>query len=167
MKIYIITSGAYSDYGIERVFLSEEKAKSYCELHNECRIEEYDTFDDNYIIPEEVGIRATIVFEISKDALGKFYFYTRALETEKEEITLDSNKFSVALLPNYYYKPSILKVTISKLFETTNITEDGIKDKMIKIGQDICTKIEAMIIDGNDDINFVVKNVNENYKELF
>lgn len=30
MKVYVCTSGIYSDYGIEAVFSTEEKAKEYC-----------------------------------------------------------------------------------------------------------------------------------------
>lgn len=33
-KIYVVTQGDYSDYGIEAVFSTEEKAKAYCRLHN-------------------------------------------------------------------------------------------------------------------------------------
>ena len=29
MIIYVVTSGSYSDYGIDKVFLSKEKAESY------------------------------------------------------------------------------------------------------------------------------------------
>jgi len=42
MKIYIATSGEYSEYQIEAVFTSKKKAESYCALH-ECFLEEYDT----------------------------------------------------------------------------------------------------------------------------
>lgn len=54
MKIYIVTSGAYSDYQICAVFLSEEKAKLFCAANNDptgdawddCDIEEFETSDD-------------------------------------------------------------------------------------------------------------------------
>ena len=31
-KVYIVTSGEYSDYGIDRVFSSEEKAKEWVDI---------------------------------------------------------------------------------------------------------------------------------------
>ena len=52
MKIYVITSGSYSDYRIERVFTDKAKAKAYCKhesslyLHEKCEIEEFDSSDD-------------------------------------------------------------------------------------------------------------------------
>jgi hypothetical protein len=59
MKIYIVTSGQYSDYGIRCVFLSREKAQNYVRYHQSAfdpdysyRVEEYDTFDENYQIRE-------------------------------------------------------------------------------------------------------------------
>ena len=52
MKIYIVTSGCYSDYGIDKVFSTEEKAISF--INTICKdnsykdyiIEEHDTADD-------------------------------------------------------------------------------------------------------------------------
>jgi hypothetical protein len=50
MKVYVITSGSYSDYGIDKVFLDKEKAEKYVELSkdkwDEPRIEIYET-DEN------------------------------------------------------------------------------------------------------------------------
>lgn len=49
MKVYIVTSGEYSDYMINQVFLDREKAELYCAAQetdwDKPRIEEYDTFD--------------------------------------------------------------------------------------------------------------------------
>lgn len=43
MKVYIVTSGEYDDYCIERVFSTREKAKEYIECFGgDCYIEEYD-----------------------------------------------------------------------------------------------------------------------------
>ena len=53
MTIYLVTSGEYSDYGVDAVFLDEEKAMLYCAARNvketgdPCSIEEYDTRDDD------------------------------------------------------------------------------------------------------------------------
>lgn len=50
MKIYIVTSGTYSDYGIEAVFTTEEKAKEYVDKYGDYdnrRIEVWDTDTTN------------------------------------------------------------------------------------------------------------------------
>lgn len=58
-KVYIVTSGEYSDYGIECVFSSRQKAEEYikeCDAYPLCRIEEYelDVVSDNNKILYEV-----------------------------------------------------------------------------------------------------------------
>lgn len=55
-KAYVVTSGSYSDYGIDRIFLSKEKAEAYHELikrtHYDVNdIEEYDLSDDEVFTP--------------------------------------------------------------------------------------------------------------------
>lgn len=45
MKVYVLTSGEYSDYGIECVVLEKEKAERLVKAHPYWMIEEYDTDD--------------------------------------------------------------------------------------------------------------------------
>lgn len=47
MKIYIVTSGCYSDYGIDAVFLDEKEAEKYIATKNK-----EDSWHDNYGIEE-------------------------------------------------------------------------------------------------------------------
>lgn len=53
MKVYVITSGCYSDYHINRVFIDRDKAELYCAMvnkdfnHEAVEIEEYETSDDD------------------------------------------------------------------------------------------------------------------------
>ena len=50
MKVYIVTSGIYSDYMIRKIFLDKDKAEEYKEwIPNSNDIEEYDTSDENII----------------------------------------------------------------------------------------------------------------------
>jgi len=44
-RVYIVTSGEYSDYRIEKVFSSHEKARLYSLLKHDRRVEEYDVDD--------------------------------------------------------------------------------------------------------------------------
>lgn len=46
-KVYIITSGRYSDYGIDAVFEEKEKAESYSDAFSNTRVEEYEVGDVN------------------------------------------------------------------------------------------------------------------------
>ena len=53
-KVYVITRGDYSDYGIERVFTTREAAEKYCAVdqdrYDSPMIEEYDLEDGSNII---------------------------------------------------------------------------------------------------------------------
>ena len=57
MKIYIVTSGCYSDYTISQVFLDRKKADAYVKLQNssslfrDYRVETYETSDDSFETP--------------------------------------------------------------------------------------------------------------------
>ena len=54
-KIYIVTSGEYSDYTIERVFSTKEKANEFIQQHGtDYRIEEY-------VVDEEIKKRTKIM----------------------------------------------------------------------------------------------------------
>lgn len=55
-KVYVVTSGSYSDYGIDKIFLDKEKAETYHELIKRTNydvndIEVYDLSDDEVFIP--------------------------------------------------------------------------------------------------------------------
>lgn len=55
MRVYIVTSGSYSDYHIVRVFVDEEKAKAYLRFCPDGEIEEYETDDDIEFVPFRVA----------------------------------------------------------------------------------------------------------------
>ena len=59
MKVYIVTSGSYSMYGIRQVFIDKHKAEIYAKWKNkikehpsEFEVEEYETHDENFFIEE-------------------------------------------------------------------------------------------------------------------
>lgn len=67
MKVYIVTSGEYSDYMIRKVFLDKDKAEKYKEwLPNSNDVEEYDTSDDD-IINESYRIRIDLKWYPNKE----------------------------------------------------------------------------------------------------
>lgn len=70
-KIYVVTSGSYSDYCIDEIFEDKRKAEIYCATRNtqydlgifiEHRIEEYEIADEN--IEYEADIKTAYRFEI-------------------------------------------------------------------------------------------------------
>lgn len=61
MIIYVVTSGEYSDYGIEAVFDNKEQAELYCatkEGHSDPKyIEEYDTEEHHFDSEKPIFLR--------------------------------------------------------------------------------------------------------------
>ena len=67
MKVYIVTSGEYSDYMIRKVFLDKDKAEKYKEwLPKSNDVEEYDTSDDD-IINKSYKIRIDLKWYPNKE----------------------------------------------------------------------------------------------------
>ena len=60
MKVYVVTSGTYSDYMIRKIFLEKDKAEEYKKwLPDSNDVEEYDTSDDD-IIDKQYKIRVDL-----------------------------------------------------------------------------------------------------------
>jgi hypothetical protein len=88
MKVYVVTSGCYSDYGIEAVFSDREAASRYCKLRNadmsdggsdshDYRIEEWPV-DEEPVEDLPNGLRGFRV-RISKDGeVSKVHSYSVA-----------------------------------------------------------------------------------------
>jgi hypothetical protein len=49
-KIYIVTAGTYSDYGIEKCFLNKADAEDYAKKIDDAKVEEHDLFNDKIIM---------------------------------------------------------------------------------------------------------------------
>ena len=80
MKVYVITSGEYSDYCIRTVALSREKAEQICAMLNSekryycdvATIEEYDTDELQCDANEDVGLCYEAAFNYK--TLKNIYF---------------------------------------------------------------------------------------------
>ena len=88
MTIYVVTSGEYSDYGIDAVFTDKKQAELYCAVHEESHVETY--IADQEKIEGEVyyGILARDYY---KSAMWcKFFYSDKPVEpsvTSKPEST--------------------------------------------------------------------------------
>ena len=96
MIIYVVTSGSYSDYRIEVVFLNKDKAEAYKahedELHNwsdYCTVEEYETADESaFPLPEIKEYYSAGVYirtESEKDGIKTYKFEKIIENTHKTE----------------------------------------------------------------------------------
>lgn len=97
MKVYVITSGEYSDYGIRAVALSQEKAEQICAMLNsqkrDCSdaatIEEYDTDEIQCGVNEDVGLcyEAAFNYKTLKNIYFDEPFYSFTRNEIKREIS--------------------------------------------------------------------------------
>jgi hypothetical protein len=83
MKVYVVTSGTYSDYRINGVFLVRRMAENFCALqhdieeYDDLRIEEYDT--DDYWVTVRPGTKLHYEVRIDPEA---------ATEWDPDDVTI-------------------------------------------------------------------------------
>lgn len=126
MKIYIVTTGEYSDYQIENVFMSREKAEIFCAIRNSSKdhpewsddfyIEEYDTADDTINGDPKL-------YYIYRFHGADYYNSNVMIKTVKEENRVFANSFG-------FYTAVVC------------LEEDNSK-KALKIAQDMVAKYKA------------------------
>ena len=94
-KIYIVTSGEYSDYGIEAVFTDKYEAEKYCATENlsrwsDCRVEEYEVY--------------TCKCESREKMLYEFVIWENAIDTSRcRKVVWASPEYRNSVEWNYRY----------------------------------------------------------------
>lgn len=133
MKVYIVTSGSYSDYHIDRVFLSENKAHEYLKrawaMGGHGCVEYFETSDDKFDIGELKD----------KTVINAIYYFDEGFEYIDTYIDgfdePDLNKF---VYDEYFKFVSIIKVV------SQNYNEEEIK----KILYDKYAEIKSLVAEG-------------------
>lgn len=156
MKIYVVTRGEYSNYRIEEVFLTKEKAKLYINAHRhdasyyydeDYDIEEYDTFDDN-IYEEKDKKVITLKYECGY-GLGTHY----NVEITNLPLINNSNKIieGISIHTDYY---DCRKISNLKLVKIINSDRVKTREQYIKILQDMVAETKNMLF----EYDYVTKN---------
>ena len=158
-KVYIVTSGCYSDYGIDAVFKDKSKAELYCDCHRGSIIEEYDFMDDNVFTPVNI---MNITFEIEKNGIEKINLsFDRVV---KENYNHIFNVKHVLAFPDH------IVISLCKLLPD-NYNEEYIQNKYIKAYRDLKAEIHYMMSQYDLDIlknrDMCAKNIEEYLKDKF
>ena len=138
MKVYVVTSGEYSDYMIRKIFLDEDKAEEYRKwLPNSNDIEEYDTSDDD-VIDKQYKIRVDL----------KWY------PNKKEELNARSWKdcesdYNYNCYDNY--NDIWEKLIVVRTVNADNYDEQYWKDKLTKHIYDLKANVEYLKTEGLDE----------------
>lgn len=121
MKIFIVTDGTYSDYHIEAVFSTKEKASAYCALHGYDYVEEYEVDEvkvngdvkvfHNYIFTRFLRELELVDVKLTTDNRAKLKKKCRNFDIEiplKEEDKTQAYKIARALYEAYKFEPGDL-----------------------------------------------------------
>lgn len=144
MKVYIVTSGNYSDYTIRGVFSSMEGAKAYKNTIDDAQIETYDMDTITHYKSLDVG----------------FIMLTFNVDLEYEKIdfscdhytnTFNDFEYTSMYVNRYYVKPTrtTCSISLTRGYEGGLYTEEEIKEKMLKIVYDIKAEALALLSEGH------------------
>lgn len=114
-KVYVVTSGCYSDYHIEAVFSSKEKAELYVAVHHDHNIKNIIYYDNVFI--EEYTISDSLIngvayfglsFCVKKNELNRPYCFSPVASVSpiaEEIVKYDPKKdiFEITIPTNKYY----------------------------------------------------------------
>lgn len=134
-KIYIVTSGIYSNYHIEAVFMNKDKAKAYCDCHENCDIEEFDFSDDKiYTAFNYVSIQCAYRFDQEQEINTSFYFGRLAEEDS------DWTSGAIATVDDNNRLTLIVNKKLSEEYD-----DNKIKNEYLDIFNDLKTDIKQML----------------------
>lgn len=131
MKVYVITSGRYSDYHIDAVSLDKDEAEAICATLNNkrdddfCDVEEYDTEDIKVKTQNEIKARFRMIVEYKSGEERNFY--------EKVLVSEDINNISVVRYGDRLNRIDII----------ATLSRDTKEDKARKIMYDRIAKFKA------------------------
>ena len=99
-KVYVVTSGSYSDYSIECVFSTREKAEEYLQYHDdEYRIEEY-ALDEKF---EKKGSIWKVTIDLSSDEVD----FRKEWHPLGDEYIKTLDCMTLHKMPHYYKDKSL------------------------------------------------------------
>ena len=135
--IYIVTSGEYSDYGIDAVFQDRNKAEVYSQCHPDAEIEEWEFFDNNIYTPFNV---VNIYMSILQNNAKKVFFSFQTLSKE------DANCYTVNKDFVTVYDAQHIEIYLIRILPK-NYNSENIKDRYTKVFYDLIPEIKYVISD--------------------
>lgn len=128
MKVYLITSGKYSDYHVDAVSLNEQEADRICATLNNnrpldmfCEVEEYDTDGIKVITQEEIKTRFRMRVEY-KDGEERWFNEMGIVSENLNDISVKryggSDKIEItATLPRGTTEDKARKIMLDRIAE--------------------------------------------------
>lgn len=135
MKVYIVTSGTYSDYMIQKIFLDKDKAEEYRKwLPDSNDVEEYDTSDDD-TIDKKYKVRVVLKWYPNKEE--------KLIARSWKDCESDYNY-------NYYSNYSDIweELAVVRTVNADNYSEQYWKDKLTKFIYDLRAYVNQLKAEG-------------------
>jgi hypothetical protein len=138
MKVYVVTSGEYSDYMINKIFLDKDKAEEYRKwLPDSNDIEEYDTSDEDVMIKQYV-VRVELKLYPNKkeDLIARVW--------KNCESNFNYNCY-------YNYNDIWDELVVTRTVSGENFDKEFWKDKLTKHIYDLKAYVEYLKVEGFDE----------------
>lgn len=157
-KVYVVTSGEYSDRSIDRVFKSKELAEKYCKIKNIVGTWRPYEFEEIPISTEidfnfNNTVFAITFYVCSNGNIGSF----RLFEPENEYKTTNCVEIEKD------YKMDILGITIYKEIDVFNSDRKTFEKKTNKMLQDLSIELKYHLLDVSEDEHERRINIIEEY----
>lgn len=137
MKVYMVTSGTYSDYCIRRVFLDKTKAQEYKTwLPDSNDVEEYDISDDD-TVEKRYKVRIDLEWYPNK----KEKLLARAWKDCESDYNYN----------HYYNYSSKEELVVTRTVSGENFNEEFWKDTLTKHIYDLKAYVEYLKVEGFDE----------------
>lgn len=153
MKVYVVTTGAYSDYTIQKIFTNKEKAEEYKEwLYDSNDIEEYEIEDD---LEVSKFYKITVSYEVhdTRITVPEVYIY----KCTHDDVYSNSTYYGD--YHNYYGK--YFRIGIVRFIPEQNWNEEFYKNKYIKAIYDLAAIARYKRLEGasESDIQALFSNM--------
>lgn len=147
MKVYIVTSGDYSDYHIEKVFTNREQARLYAMLNPDREVEEYTT---DTVQVQKQPLYITVRYDYRHDKINALFIGNEDISPHvgKSPWLYDDFEFTISTANERVYK---------------NILRYGKKSSMLKkIVQDT---FAAYLYEHQTSREYLIQEENKRYEE--
>ena len=151
MKVYIVTTGCYSDYCIDRVFTDRAKAEEYrkwCYDAND--VEEYDTSDDYHV---NKYYKIWVTYRVNDDGNNQ-------KPHMRIETCCNPTRNFTSVNDYHKYGGKYIDLTLVRYIPESNWNEEFYRNKYIKAIYDLAATARQLSFEG-----FTNKQINEIWEQ--
>jgi len=139
-KVYIVTSGSYSDYEINAVFADKGKAQKYAELKEGAEVQEWG-FSDEKVFVKQFRVRCT--YHTKDTMIGICPIHKGGFVFDVSAYDIDEMNRNEETIYNRLYGSLSLVRPLPDTEEPSQDRKNDLDRKYLKVCQDMAAEIEA------------------------